>query len=66
MRTDQARASVTWIDATTPRAFDASDAHGIRVADILRYDRDGYPVEGVVIDTDGRTSTTNHGDDVAI
>lgn len=66
MLADQARAAVDWIDATTPRTFDASNAHGIRVGDILRYDRDGYSLEGVVIDTDGRTATTNHGDDVAI
>lgn len=62
----EARAAVDWIDTTTPRTLDAADAHGIRVGDILRYERDGYPLEGVVIDTDGHTVTTNLGDTVAI
>ena len=66
MLAGQARAAVDWIETTTPRTLDAGNAHGIRVGDILRYDRDGYPLEGVVIDTDGRTATTNHGDNVAI
>lgn len=66
MLADQARAAVDWIDTTTPRVLDQHDAAGVRVGDILRYERDGYPLEGVVIDTDGRTATTNHGDHVAI
>ncbi|KTR95358.1 hypothetical protein NS220_06015 [Microbacterium testaceum] len=62
----EARAAVDWIDTTTPRTLDAHDADGIRVGDILRYERDGYTLEGVVIDTDGHTATTNLGDSVAI
>lgn len=62
----EARAAIDWLDATAPRTLTAGDAHGIRVGDILRYERDGYPLEGVVIDTDGRTATTNLGDHVAV
>ncbi|MBD8477583.1 hypothetical protein [Microbacterium sp. CFBP 8794] len=62
----EARAAVDWLDATAPRTVTVGDAHGIRVGDILRYERDGYPLEGVVIDTDGHTATTNLGDHVAL
>lgn len=62
----EAHSAVDWIDATAPRVFDQQDAAGIRVGDILRYEPDGYPLEGVVIDTDGRTAITYLGDNVAI
>lgn len=62
----EARAAVDWLDATAPRTLTARNTAGIRVGDILRYDRDGYPLEGVVIDTDGHTATTNLGDRIAL
>ena len=62
----EARAAVDWIDTTTPLIVDVADAIEIRVGDILRYNRDGYPLEGVVIDVDGHHITTNLGDNVAI
>jgi hypothetical protein len=63
---DEARSAAEWIDETTPRTYDVGEADGIRVGDMLRYSRGGYAREGVVIDTDGRTATTNHGDVVAL
>lgn len=62
----RARAAIDWLDATAPRTLTAGNALGIRVGDILRYERDGYPLEGVVIDTDATTATTNLGDRIAL
>jgi len=66
MLADEARAAADWIDDTTPRTYDAGAAHGIRVGDVLRYQHHGQPRESVVIDLDGTTATTTHGDVVAL
>lgn len=63
---DEARAAADWIDDTTPRTYDADNAAGIRVGDILRYPLNGSHRESVAIHVDARTATTSHGDTVAL
>ena len=63
---DEARAAAHWIDETAPRTYDASNAAGIRVGDILRYELNGRTLDSVVIHTDGHSATTTNGDTIAL